>query len=56
MDWFDLAVQGTLKSLLQPQIQKHQFFLLYYLTKQAWDSHGPTGMGLEPPQMNPLCC
>ena len=27
MDWLDLlAVQGTLKSLLQPTIQKHQFF------------------------------
>ena len=25
-DWFDLAVQGTLKSLLQHHIQKHQFF------------------------------
>jgi len=26
-DWFDLlAVQGTLKSLLQHQVQKHQFF------------------------------
>ena len=27
MDWLDLlAVQGTLKSLLQPSVQKHQFF------------------------------
>ena len=27
MDWFDLlAVQGTLKSLLQNTVQKHQFF------------------------------
>ena len=27
IDWFDLlAVQGTLKSLLQPTVQKHQFF------------------------------
>ena len=27
MDWLDLlAVQGTLKSLLQHQVQKHQFF------------------------------
>src|SRR5574342_42545 len=27
MDWLDLlAVQGTLKSLLQPRFQKHQFF------------------------------
>ena len=27
MDWLDLlAVQGTLKSLLQPTVQKHQFF------------------------------
>ena len=27
LDWFDLlAVQGTLKSLLQPTVQKHQFF------------------------------
>ena len=27
MDWFDLlAVQGTLKSLLQHPVQKHQFF------------------------------
>ena len=28
MDWLDLlAVQGTLKSLLQPTVQKHQFFI-----------------------------
>ena len=26
MDWFDLAVQGTLKSLLQHHSLKHQFF------------------------------
>ena len=27
MDWFDLlAVQGTLKSLFQHHVQKHQFF------------------------------
>ena len=26
IDWFDLAVQGTLKSLLQHQVRKHQFF------------------------------
>ena len=26
IDWFDLAVQGTLKSLLQTTVQKHQFF------------------------------
>ena len=26
IDWLDLAVQGTLKSLLQHQVQKHQFF------------------------------
>ena len=26
IDWFDLAVQGTLKSLLQHTVQKHQFF------------------------------
>ena len=27
IDWFELlAVQGTLKSLLQPTVQKHQFF------------------------------
>ena len=27
MDWFDLpAIQGTLKSLLQTTVQKHQFF------------------------------
>ena len=27
MDWLDLlAVQGTLKSFLQPTVQKHQFF------------------------------
>ena len=25
MDWFDLAIHGTLKSLLQHQVQKHQF-------------------------------
>ena len=26
IDWLDLAVQGTLKSVLQHQVQKHQFF------------------------------
>ena len=26
VDWFDLAVQGTLKSLLQHHSSKHQFF------------------------------
>ena len=26
IDWFDLAVQETLKSLLQYTVQKHQFF------------------------------
>ena len=26
VDWLDLAVQGTCKSLLQYQVQKHQFF------------------------------
>ena len=26
IDWFDLAVQGTLKHLLQHHIQEHQFF------------------------------
>ena len=26
MDWFDLAVQGTLKSLLNTTVQKYQFF------------------------------
>ena len=26
MDWFDLVVQGTLKSLLQHHNSKHQFF------------------------------
>ena len=26
IDWFDLAVQGTLKSLLSTTVQKHQFF------------------------------
>ena len=31
MDWFDLlAVQGTLKSLLQHQVRKHQFFPLRF--------------------------
>ena len=36
MDWLDLlAVQGTLKSLLQHHIQKHQFFSLSFL-------HSPT--------------
>ena len=55
MDWFDLlAVQGTLKSLLQPHNSKASI-LLYYLIKQAWDSHGCSDMGLEPPQMNRLC-
>ena len=36
MDWLDLlAVQGTLKSLLQHQVQKHQFF-------DTQPSNGPT--------------
>ena len=26
IDWLDLAVQGTLKSLLHPIVKKHQFF------------------------------
>ena len=26
IDWFDLAVQGTLKSLLNTTVKKHQFF------------------------------
>ena len=26
MDWFDLAIQGTLKSLLQHPVKKHWFF------------------------------
>ena len=26
IDWFDLAVQGTLRSLLQHTVQRHQFF------------------------------
>ena len=31
-DWFDLlTVQGTLKSLLQHQVQKHQFFGIYII-------------------------
>ena len=46
IDWFDLlAVQGTLKSLLQPTVQKHQFFgiQLYGSTLTSihdyWKSH-----------------
>ena len=36
MDWLDLlAVQGILKSLLQPTFQKHQFFCTHFL-------HSPT--------------
>ena len=36
MDWLDfLVVQGTLQSLLQPTVQKHQFFALSFL-------HSPT--------------
>ena len=35
VDWFDLAVQGTLKSLLQTTVQKHQFLVLSIL-------YGPT--------------
>ena len=32
IDWFDLlTAQGTLKSLLQNQVQKHQFFGLYLI-------------------------
>ena len=33
IDWFDLLeVQGTLRSLLQHQVQKHQFFSHPYMT------------------------
>ena len=35
IDWFDLAVQRTLKSLLQNTVQKHQFSVLSFV-------HGPT--------------
>ena len=39
MDWLDLlAVQGTLKSLLQHHIQKHQFFSLSFLYSPALTS------------------
>ena len=32
IDWFDLlTVQGTLKSLLQHQVQKHLFFSIYLI-------------------------
>ena len=48
MDWLDLlAVQGTLKSLLHHQVQKHQFLLLCLLYCPAltsvhdyWKDHG----------------
>ena len=39
MDWLDrLAVQGTLKSLLQHHIQKHQFFSLSFLYRPTLTS------------------
>ena len=42
MDWLDLlAVQGTLKSLLQHTVQKHQFFLCF-LKKALSFLHSPT--------------
>ena len=31
IDWFDLAVQGTLKSLLQTTVQKHRLFEFSFL-------------------------
>ena len=49
VDWFDLAVQGTLKSLLQTTVQKHQFLVLSFLygptltsTHDYWKTHGLT--------------
>ena len=40
MDWLDLlAVQGTLKSLLQPTVQKHQFWFSIFITVDLhWDT------------------
>ena len=54
MDWLDLlAVQGTLKSLLQTTVQKHQFFGAQ-LSSQS-NSHIHT-WALEKPQPWPSFC
>ena len=46
MDWLDLlAVQGTLKSLLQHTVQKHQFFLDLYKMRDLLDGGGGGGGG-----------
>ena len=46
IDWFDLAVQGTLKSLFSTTLQKHQFFSaqpsLWYnshIVDDYWKNH-----------------
>ena len=59
IDWFDLAVQETLKSLLQYTVQKHQFFSAQH---SLWSSlHFHTRL-LEKPELwicGPLsaqCC
>ena len=53
IDWFDVAVQGTLKSLSNTTVQKHQFFsaqLLYGPTFTSihtyWENHSFNKMGL----------
>ena len=43
IDWFDLpAVQGTLKSLLQHQFWKHQFFSLCHAIRYFCASQNPS--------------
>ena len=61
MDWLDLlAVQGTLKSLLQHQSQKHQFYgdQLYVQLSHPYITTGKTILWLlnvaEPSTMKPL--
>ena len=44
MDWLDLlAVQGTLKSLLQHHVQKHQFFGTHFFIVQLSHLYMATG-------------
>ena len=44
MDWLDLlAVQGTLKSFLQPTVQKHQFLFSAFFIVQLSHPHMTTG-------------
>ena len=43
IDWFDLAVQGTLKSLLQHHSSKHQFFGSQLSLQSSSHLHMTTG-------------